>query len=324
MANTIKEVAEKAHVSPTTVSRVINNRGYISEKTKQNVFNAMKELNYYPNSVARSLIGKKMGLIGLIFPRISNVFYAELIEIIETKLFKLDYKVILCNSFDNLDKENDYLGMLQENKVDGIITGSHNKNIDTYRQINLPIVAFDRYLGNRIPVVSSDNFQGGQLIGKYLVNEDVKTVTSFAVDTADVAPTHDRISGLEAFLSEHQEIDYHLINLPSNASKISRRLLIDKALSTYHPDAIVASDDVMAMNINTDFHDYIEKHAVKIVGYDGTDLVQTMMPTLNTVVQPIPDIANLLVNLLIDKIDETHLYDSKQYILPVKFQQSTR
>lgn len=100
----LTDVAKKAGVSKTTVSRVINNYGYISEKTRQRVYRAMKELNYQPNSLARSLHGKSTHLIGIIFPSIMNPFYAELVQRVEEKLFDAGYKIILCNSAQNKEK----------------------------------------------------------------------------------------------------------------------------------------------------------------------------------------------------------------------------
>lgn len=88
MAAKLSDVAKKAGCSVTTVSRVINNHGYLSQKTKDKVFAAMRELNYRPNSIARSLQGKKMKLVGLIFPEITNPFFAELVQDIETTLFR--------------------------------------------------------------------------------------------------------------------------------------------------------------------------------------------------------------------------------------------
>ena len=128
----LSDVAKKAGVSPTTVSRVINNYGYISDKTRNKVHEAMKELNYQPNSLARSLHGKKTNLVGLIFPGVSNPFFGELVEEIENKLFEDGYKVILCNAAYNKEKERSYLRMLLANQVDGIIAGAHNLGIDEY------------------------------------------------------------------------------------------------------------------------------------------------------------------------------------------------
>lgn len=163
MSVKLTDVAQKAGVSVTTVSRVINNHGYLSEKTKEKVFKAMRELNYQPNSLARSLQGKKLKLIGVIFPSITNPFFAELIERIETKLFDSGYKIILCNAGKNKQKEQEYIRMLIANQVDGIIAGAHNLGIEEYQKIGLPIVSFDRKLSDNIPIVSCNNYQGIQL-----------------------------------------------------------------------------------------------------------------------------------------------------------------
>ena len=126
----LTDVAKLAGVSPTTVSRVINNYGYLSQKTIDKVHQAMGELNYQPNGLARSLQGKSTQLIGLVFPSVSHPFFGELIETLERKLFVQGYKVILCDSEKDPEKERAYLRMLAANKVDGVITGSHNLAIN--------------------------------------------------------------------------------------------------------------------------------------------------------------------------------------------------
>ena len=97
MVAKLTDVAKLAGVSPTTVSRVINRKGYLSDKTISKVEAAMRELAYKPNNLARSLQGKSAKLIGLIFPNISNVFYAELIDKLEHELFKQGYKTIILS-----------------------------------------------------------------------------------------------------------------------------------------------------------------------------------------------------------------------------------
>ncbi len=95
----------------------------------------MRELGYKPNNLARSLQGKSAKLIGLIFPNISNVFYAELIDKLEHQLFKNGYKTIICNSEHDSEKEREYIEMLEANQVDGIISGSHNLGIEDYNRV---------------------------------------------------------------------------------------------------------------------------------------------------------------------------------------------
>ena len=143
MVAKLTDVAELAGVSPTTVSRVINKKGYLSQKTIDKVHAAMQELNYKPNNLARGLQGKSAKLVGLIFPNISNIFYAELIERLEDELFKQGYKTIICNSEHDPNKEKDYLEMLAANQCDGIISSSHNLGIEDYEKVEAPIVALE-------------------------------------------------------------------------------------------------------------------------------------------------------------------------------------
>ncbi len=172
----LEDVAKAAGVSPTTVSRVLNNRGYISEQTKEKVENAIKELNYYPNDVARSLFKKRTNFIGLILPTVSNPFFGELALYIENICSSLGFKIILCNSNGQLEKEKAYSTMLIRHQVDGIIVCSYNRGIDTYKYPKLPIVAIDHYLAPTIPVVGSDNYAGGKLAVQHLIDRGCKSI----------------------------------------------------------------------------------------------------------------------------------------------------
>ena len=99
------DVAARAGVSPTTVSRVLNNRGYLSQKTRDKVFAAIRELGYRPNAIARSLQERRSHIIGLIFPTVAHPFYGEMVYRLESRLANAGYRVILCNSDDHPDLE---------------------------------------------------------------------------------------------------------------------------------------------------------------------------------------------------------------------------
>src|SRR5699024_4288614 len=101
----IQDVARIAGVSTTTVSRVPNDRGYISQKTRDKVYSAMKEINYVPNDLARSLFNKRSYLIGVIVPSTNHPFFGELVADIENICNEKGYKVLLCNSLHQPDKE---------------------------------------------------------------------------------------------------------------------------------------------------------------------------------------------------------------------------
>ncbi|MGX7025016.1 LacI family DNA-binding transcriptional regulator [Vagococcus hydrophili] len=314
----LTDVAKKAGVSPTTVSRVINNYGSLSQKTIDKVHQAMEELNYVPNSLARSLQGKGTQLIGLIFPSISNPFYGELVEKIEENLFNKDYKVILCDSARDTEKERSYLRMLIGNKVDGVITGSHNLGIKEYENVSLPIVSFDRYLGDTVPIVGSDNFLGGQLATQALIDAGCQNIAIFSGKNDSMSPTNRRVDGYKMAISK-ADLCEHTFHFPSPTSPIVKSSEIKQILEEHDFDGIFCTDDLTAiltiqqlekLNLNV-------PKDVKVIGYDGTQFIQNYYPHLATVAQPIDEYANLLVELLLEKIKHPEK-ELKNFELPVK------
>ena len=134
----IKDVAKVAGVSPTTVSRVLNNRGYISEETRKKVYDAMEEINYYPNEIARALLNNRTYFVGVIVPTVTSPFHGEVVEQIEYYLSQKNYKMLLCNSKNQMDTEKAYIDMLRRNQVDGMIVGTHNAVVETYSKLKMP------------------------------------------------------------------------------------------------------------------------------------------------------------------------------------------
>lgn len=320
----LTDVAAKAGVSVTTVSRVINNYGYLSQATKDKVFQAMKELNYQPNSLARSLHGKKTQLVGVIFPSITNPFFAELVEQIENKLFNHGFKIILCNSADNKEKERDYLRMLIANQVDGIIAGTHNLGIDEYNKVGLPIISFDRHLSDKIPIVSSDNLRGTFLATQELYQAGARHLY-FLGDPHQIGnPTDLRLQGYQKAIAD-LNLTAHIHAVAFSESPTLKTLSIQKLLTQHHADGIVCTDDLTAILVLQTAHrlKISVPQELKIIGFDGTDFIQEYHPELSTIVQPIHDIASLLVNLLLKRIDEPDQpLEQLQYILPVKLLRS--
>ena len=129
---TLADVAQLAGVSPTTVSRVLNNRGYLSEKTKRGVADAIATLGYRPNSLARALHGKSTQTVGLIVPAVSLPFFGELAVEVENALAEAGYRILICNSMGRAEREREYLSLLVGNRVDGIISVSNNEGLNEY------------------------------------------------------------------------------------------------------------------------------------------------------------------------------------------------
>ena len=122
---TIKDVAAEAGVTSTTVSRVLNNRGYISEETREKVYSAMEKLNYMPNEMARNLSRQKSDYIGVILPSVEHPYFSKVLHWLEHYVTKHNYKIMVCISENSREKELQYIDLLYSHRVLGIVVCSH-------------------------------------------------------------------------------------------------------------------------------------------------------------------------------------------------------
>lgn len=315
----IKDVAKHAGVSVTTVSRVMNNRGAISEMTRSKVYKAMEELNYHPNEIAKSLYTKKSNLIGLILPDISNPFYSEETKYISESLYINNYKLMLCNASNDCIREKEYINMLQRNQVDGIIIGSHTLRLEEYMKLKLPIVALDRYLGKNIPVVSADHIQGGSLAAHELIRSGCKNVLQFEGSTKVKTPSNERHSEFAKVMKENN-VNCTSVELPVNFFSVDNYPPFIKKVLDSHPniDGIFAGDTVAFAVINELLSRNVKiPHDIKVVGYDRTALCRIAYPKLTTIEQPIKEIANAAVSTLLELINNHNAIIPRDTKLPV-------
>lgn len=315
----IQDVARLAGVSPTTVSRVLNNRGYISDETRKKVNKAMKELNYFPNDIARSLFNKRTNLIGVILPTVSNPFFGELTFYIENICNSLDYKILLCNSLNNVYNEERYLEMLMRNQVDGIIVGTHNQGIVQYKNDNMAIVSIDTYLSDNIPIIGSDNYYGGKIATELLISKGCKNIIN--IDGEFNLRTQARLRKIayeDVMRSNNMDpITYEIVSTFDGGNQIQ---IANKILDEYPKvDGIFATNDLFAAAFINEARKRGRKipEDLKIVGYDGTGTIRSLLPDLTTIKQPIELIAKISIDLLIKEIDGDFSNRKSKIALPV-------
>jgi len=321
----IDDVAKLAGVSPTTVSRVLNNRGYISERTKEKVQKAMSELNYFPNDVARSLFNKRSNLLGVILPTTANPFFGELTFHLENISAAKGYKMLVCNSLNRIDKEEKYLEMLLRNQVDGIIVGTHNRGILDYHKQNLAVVAIDRYLSETVPVVSSDNYKGGKLATDLLVSKGCKRIVLIDGIGDLETPARLRRKAYEETMEGLGMIPI-VYEIPEVFDRESQHKVIAKLFEECPDvDGVFATNDIfaasfimMAKKMGRDVPGQI-----KVIGYDGTESVQSFLPELTTIQQPISTIAEMSIELLLKEIEGEFQDIPLETRLPVKLLKGT-
>ncbi|WP_416147609.1 LacI family DNA-binding transcriptional regulator [Salipaludibacillus sp. HK11] len=321
---TIRDVAKHANVSVATVSRVTNKKGYVSKEAEHAVLKSIKELNYRPNSVARSLYHKTSGMIGLVLPDISNPYFPELARAIEDVALTYGYTVVLCNTDEEIEKEKKYFDALKQKYVDGIILTTSSLSFDEYEELDLPIVALDRVIGDHIPTVVSNNREGGKTATEHLVKCDCKFLAHIR-GPRGVNPADERYIGFKEVVNK-LGIPNVVVDANFNidqAEKVTREIL------TKNPkiDGIFASSDVMAAGVMKAAHTVGKKipEDLKLVGFDGIPLGDMLVPSLTTVEQSIYKMGALSARLLIKQIEKVPL-DSYYYELPttLKERETTR
>lgn len=315
MNKTIKDVAILANVSIATVSRVINDKGYISDKTRLKVTTAMNKLNYKPNTAARTLQGKSTSTIGVILPSLDNPLYSELFQDIVDKLDKLHYQTLLCTSNSHTEQEQQYFELLKANRVDGIITSSHSEIINIENMKDYPIVSFDRTISSEIPSVRSDNFEGGKQIAQIVLKEKKNNVLILSGSKEDFFQVSDRIKGMVDVFSKN-EVLVDSASLDFESSLNLKKVLVRKLIENKTHDAICCTDDLTALTVLTVAKEL--NYSPLITGYDGSSFVRVFFPRIITVSQPIKDIADLMCDILIKKIHDPKLKFPHEYVLPIK------
>lgn len=317
----LEDVAKLAKVSKTTVSRVLNKRGYLSQQTVDRVYEAMKQLNYQPNAVAQQLNKQKTNIIGLLFPTVANPFFGELTEELEKRLYDEGFKVLVGNSMNNPEKEANFLNQLLSKQVDGLIVGTHNQGISEYNYTNLPVVAIDRNMNRDIPVIESDNYAGGVLATTRLIKAGAKKIIHTNGPTNLETPAKRRREAYEYTMKKNNLVPI-TITVDFNISYDEKMNIFKKMFEDYQDiEAIFASNDVDAALI-IKIASELERNVpddLRIIGYDGTKIIQQLLPSLTTIIQPIEEIAETAIRILKKRMNnqETKL----EYILPVSLKE---
>lgn len=302
---TIHDVAKHAGVSATTVSRVLNNRGYLGEETKKKVQDSIETLGFVPNQIARSFYTHKTKFIGLIVPSVANPFFGELSFYLERELARKDYKVFLCNSINEIKNEKKYLTMLQENQVDGIIVATHNIDVKDYENLPLKVVSVDRYINNQIAIVHSDNYKGGEIATEHLIEQGCEKILCISGDPKLETPANLRLNAYRDTVKKH-ELPEFVEHIPFSLSFKEKKEALINIFEKKQYDGVFSGDDILALQILSIANEMNIQvpEEMKVVGFDGTSFVRNTSPQLTTIVQDTEKIAKATVEALLLKIEQ--------------------
>ncbi len=312
---TIKDVAKKSNVSVATVSRVINNTGYVNHETRKMVEDVIADIGYVPNQLARSLYTKKSNIIGLIVPHISTYFFAELIESLEDAITQKGYKLMIFNSKDDIELEKKYINVFNQYNIDALILVANTKSTKEYMKMKIPVLTIDHIIDDSIPSISSDNIQGGELAAKKLVSLGAKKIIHFRGPSMLITVV-DRSKGFYKVMDEHK-IEVNSFDLAFKSPDLKDIEMFIKK----HPnvDGVFCSSDEIALytiNVLTRLG-YSIPNDVQVIGYDNIDLCKIIIPNLTTIAQPIMDMGKITIDKLLKLLNKEELKEVHS-VLPVE------
>ena len=285
MKPTIRDVARKANVSVSTVSRVINQKGYVHEDTKIIVEKTIKELGFIPNQLARSLTSRSSKIIGVIVPHIGPSFYGELLEGIESQASAYGYKIMFCNTQDDPDRELEYLKFFEQYNIEGLIIAANFSNKDKLAELKIPVVTVDHILDENIPSITSDNVKGGSLAAKKLIELGKKNILVFRGPSFLLTTMERTIGFLNALKPTKIYADIFDFDLVSPDIKLIEEIIKNNP----HVDGIFTFSDTLAiatLNILQKIGKKVPDD-VALIGYDDTPYSKWSTPSISTIHQSV-------------------------------------
>lgn len=298
---TMKDVAQEAGVALGTVSKVVNGLP-VGEPYKTKVEEAIRKLNYHVNSYAQGLKTNKTNTVALLIPNLWNPFFAVLTHHISRALQERRYRMLLCTTDFNLSLEQEYVTMLQNNKVDGIIGLTYNPDLVVPE--NLPFVSIDRSMGPGIPCVACDNFMGGQLAAEKLADLGCRNVAFLRIGSSLNNEPNKRKAGFENGCLV-RKLDYEMLILDDGEpyDKFDRFLDEHRNGGGLSIDGIFCVTDKVAcyvINVLKKMGLRVPED-VQVIGFDGVRLLGDLGYPCSTIVQPVGEMAQMCVELLLQE-----------------------
>ena len=311
----MRDVAKKAGVSPSTVSLVVNQAGYVSDAMRAKVERAMEELNYVPNELARNLYHDRTNMVGVIVPTIRHPFFSSLSASLQHVFMQHGLRTLLCSTVDAETGEAKYVDMARRHMMDGLVVAAHSAHSERYwTSIGRPIVAFDRYLADGIASVGSDHEQGGMMIAQLLIPSGVRHVVmvggplsqfhDMPIASGTTFPTVRYFMALQReCLRAAVRCDYVEAGTVSDMSAYAQA--IHDVFSRWDDvDAVVSSDIGAAYCVQEALRRGVSiPRDLQVVAYDGTYLADFAGMRLTAVRQDCDGIAAVIATHMLDGIE---------------------
>ena len=308
METTIKHIARITKVSYATVSRALNNKKGVKPETRRRVLSVAEKLNYQPNAIARGLVKKETYSVGLVIPDITNPFFPEVARGIEDQANEAGYSVFLCNTNWEESRENRYLKLLTEKRVDGIIIAPTSNRMDFLDGVlpgRIPVVFVSSSVKNsEHSSVVIDNILGGFLATSHLIESGYRDI-GFIGAPKDSLTLDERLEGYKMAFRKHNLIINDAFIQFGDFKKETGYNIIKRMVSKGKcPRAVFAENDLLALGViqGAKELDLLVPEDLAVVGFDDIPFAAFPEIQLTTICQPKHDMGKIAFDLLLERM----------------------
>ena len=321
---TLRDVAKRAGVAPITVSRVINNSGYVSAQTRARVEAAVEELGYVPNRLARSLRLKHTNTLALVVTDITNPFWTTVVRGVEDAANEAGFTVILCNTDESEAKQDAYLQVLLQKRVDGILfvpASGAAEPVNRVQKQGIPIVVLDRRVpGTQVDVVRGDSEGGAYQLVRHLLGLGHRRIAALS-GPEGVSTAVERVSGYRRALREAglgegaEQVCYGQFTQPSGY-QVAQEALERRP----QPTALFATNNFIAIGALRALGDAGLRvpEDISLASFDDLTSALAIEPFLTVADQPAYEMGRQATKLLTDRLSGLAGNGYKEIVLPAK------
>lgn len=311
MPATLRDIADRARVTAATVSMVINNKPNISEETREKVLSIARELNYYPNAIARGLATRKTNAIGVIVPNLASSYVVRILQGIKSTNRDIDYTVQLFDTIGQKESESQLFHRLaRERRIDGAIligTVCSERELAAFRDESVPCVVVARKC-SKLDSVYVNNTAGACDATNYLVKKGHTRIACVACAKKTI-PLEERLRGYQQSLEKHGiAVNNHLLfKIDDDTMEHGFAVFTQLVQSPYKPTAVfVLAGDMAAIGIikMAKRNGMRVPEDMAVVGYDDLPAAVVIEPALTTIRQPKLEMGDNAIDLVIDKIEK--------------------
>lgn len=295
--STIKDVARKANVSVTTVSRVLNKNGYVHHDTKKIIEEAMNELQYSPNTFAEGLARGTTNTIGLILNYITNPNSSKLLDILEEECYKKRLKIIIGITRNSKSMEDYYFNLFKKHNIDGIILADKVSNSKSFQSLNKPIVTIDHKLNELVSSINVNYFHGVESVIENFVNEQRKNILILKYKNK----SYEDVIQLHNSLIKY-DITTTIVELEDDFEKDE----LNDVISQNSFDGIYTTCDIISISTMSILHKLRIKvpDTCSVVGNYNLSFSSIISPSLTSIEYPAHKIADSAFNIIYNNISE--------------------